>query len=810
MTFCVANGWGWIAGLLVCIAATSSARAASPDVREILPRGGQRGTEIDVILRGDHLSDAQEILFYQAGLSAAKIEYEKKQVKARFRIAADAPLGQHALRLRTATGVSELRTFWVGPFPVVQEDSKQPPIKFESPQQIPLNVTVEGTINNEEADYFAVNAAKGQHLSVEVEGIRLGGAMFDPYIAIFDARHFQIAACDDTPLLKQDPFASIPVPKDGRYVVMVRDASFGGGANFHFRMHVGTFPRPHVIFHCGGVAGTSLAAQFLGDIGGTITQTLQLPSDAQGNVPFYAGQNGQSPPSPNYLRVDRFPDVLQVQPNQSIATATAATMDPPLAFEGAVTQPEHSDYYRFGAKKGQLLDLTVYARRLGSPLDSVLTLYDAGGKKLASNDDSGGPDSYLRFNPPADGLYVLGIRDQLRGGGPEYVYRIEVVPPAPSVKLSIPEAGRNGSPSQERQAIAVARGNRMATMIRLTRAGADGAMKLEMPDLPPGITMHCGVVDKNENTVPVIFEAVADAPVAGGLCTLLARPVDASEHWIGRFEQRIPLVVGQPNNTVYYETTVDQLAVAVTKEAPFNLEIQAPRSPIAQGGQMDLNVTARRRPGFDKPISLQLLYQPQGIGARGQADIAPGKTEATLQLSASAQSRVGKYPLIVLGWAEDDGKVWAASEPEELEITQPFVNLKIEMATAEQGQNAAVACTVENRMPFDGMAKAELLGLPVGATATPQEFSASDKRLVFNVAVDAKCPPGHSKTLFCRVTVVKDAQPIVQDLGQGGDLRIDAKSPPPKNAPAVSQGPATVPSQPLSRLDKLRQEQNRQ
>ena len=793
-------------GLLVVFGA-SAALAASPDLRQVIPRGGQRGTEVDVVLTGQNLADAQEILFYQPGLSVAKLQFDNKELQARLKIAADAALGEHALRLRTATGISELRTFWVGPFPTVQADGKQPPIKFEAPQKIPLNVTVEGVLGSEQADYFEVNAKKGQRLSVEVEGMRLGGAMFDPYVAIFDSRHFQLAFCDDTPLLKQDPYASIVMAQDGPCIVMVRDASFSGGPEFRFRMHVGTFARPAVIFPCGFQAGHTIQAQFLGDVSGTIAQSLVLPEGTQKICPFYARQDGPSPPSPNYLRVGDFPDVMQVQPNQTLATATAAPMDPPLAFDGVIAAPGRSDYYRFNARKGQTLDLTVYARRLGSPLDSVLSVYDAAGKRLASNDDAGGPDSYLRFNVPADGAYLLGINDQLRGGGPEYVYRIEVTKPAASVTLSIPDAGRNGAPSQERQTMVVGRGNRMATMIRLSRAGADGAVVLEAPDLPPGITMHYDPIEKGEVNVPVIFAAAADAPVAGKLCQLLARPADAKENWRGHFQQIVPLVTGQPNNTVYHETQVDKLAVAVAGEAPFWLAIETPKVPPAQGGATELHVTARRRAGFDKPIAVHLLYQPPGIGAVGRGEIAAGHSEATLAISASNQAKPGKYKLIILGSADDGGRVWVASEPEELEVSQPYVTMKIQMAAIEQGQSAAVACDVEHRLPFEGKAKAELLGLPMGASAPPVEFSMSDQRLVFNVAVDAKCPPGQNKSLFCRVTVVKNALPIVQDLAQGGVLRVDAKSPVRQDVPALAKAPTTAPAQPMSRLDKLRLEQ---
>src|SRR5437763_327240 len=97
--------------------------AASPTLGSVMPRGGQRGTE-----------DAE--------------------VKATLKIAADCTLGEHAVRLRTASGVSELKTFWVGALPVVEE--KEPNSEFAAAQPVPLNVTVHGSITSEDVDYFAV------------------------------------------------------------------------------------------------------------------------------------------------------------------------------------------------------------------------------------------------------------------------------------------------------------------------------------------------------------------------------------------------------------------------------------------------------------------------------------------------------------------------------------------------------------------------------------------------------------------------------------------------------------------------------
>src|SRR5437762_5278555 len=79
----------------------AAARAASPALNSVMPRGGQRGSEIELTLAGDRLADAQEILFYQPGLTVKKLAAPTtQQVKMQVSIAADAAIGEHALRVR--------------------------------------------------------------------------------------------------------------------------------------------------------------------------------------------------------------------------------------------------------------------------------------------------------------------------------------------------------------------------------------------------------------------------------------------------------------------------------------------------------------------------------------------------------------------------------------------------------------------------------------------------------------------------------------------------------------------------------------
>src|SRR2546425_8335404 len=199
--------------LAVTIAAISTTLpAASPTLSRLNPPAAQKGTEAEVILEGSHLGDAKEILFYDSAITVSKVtSIDDNKFKATFKIP-DTALGEHTLRVRTATGISELRTFHVGPYPIVQE--KEPNSDFKNPQPIPLNCTVAGVIENEDIDYFVVTLKKGQRMTAEVEGIRLGMTLFDPYIAIMDTNRFELATCDDSSLGLQDPIVSFIAPKD--------------------------------------------------------------------------------------------------------------------------------------------------------------------------------------------------------------------------------------------------------------------------------------------------------------------------------------------------------------------------------------------------------------------------------------------------------------------------------------------------------------------------------------------------------------------------------------------------------------------
>ena len=87
-------------------------------------------------------------------------------------IAPDCRLGEHVAQVRTKSGISEYRTFFVGALSAI--DEKEPNTLFDQPQAIEMNHTVHGVVQGEDVDYYQVDVKKGQRISAEVEGMRFG------------------------------------------------------------------------------------------------------------------------------------------------------------------------------------------------------------------------------------------------------------------------------------------------------------------------------------------------------------------------------------------------------------------------------------------------------------------------------------------------------------------------------------------------------------------------------------------------------------------------------------------------------------
>ncbi|VAX36982.1 hypothetical protein MNBD_PLANCTO02-706 [hydrothermal vent metagenome] len=793
---------------------SKSLQAASPALRYIAPRGAQQGTEVKVTFSGRWLNDAQEVYFYQPGITLLKFEKAKssKVCIAYLKIAKNCKVGEHTLAIRTKSGVSDFRSFWVGRFAEVAE--KEPNTEFVKPQEISKNITVTGVIQREDVDYFVIDAKKGERISAEVEGIRLGELLFDPYLAILDSKRFELATSDDFSLLRQDAALSIIAPADGKYIIELRESAYGGNGRCKYRLHVGTFPRPSGIYPAGGKVGSEVTVSFVGDASGVISQKVKLPVKRDNHYSIFAKDKGGIAPSANPFRVSLYDNVLEAEPNNDQSNATKGNISE--AYNGIIQAEGDVDYFKFTTKKGAVLDFECYARRLRSPLDPVMALYNKQGKRVAYNDDSRGPDSYFQYKIPADGEYFLMVKDHLDRGGKDFVYRVEVHSPEPSLSLLIPRNSRYG---QERQTIVVPRGNRFATVMEVTRQNVKGEINLTATNLPPGVSIQTETMPAGMTTMPVLFEAKKEAPMGGKLF--------AENHFKAKLKnKKTELQAGFHHRTMYVrggngggqsfiDGVVHQIPITVVEESPFTIEIVQPKAPLVQNGTMTLKVVVHRKKGFDAPVQVLFPFRSPGVSATSSIKIPKGKSEGYYPINANGNARVGKWKVFAIGGAENKGVVWVSSQLATLEVTKPFITVALSRTACEQGKEAEIICKIKQLVPFKGTATIKLIGFPNKVTTTDIKVTKDQKEAVFKVKTDAKSPVGRHKSIYCQILVPVNGGESIHRAGRV-ELRIDKPRPPKKKkvttqktkpSKVVKKNVVIKPTiKRLTRLEKLRLE----
>jgi len=108
------------------------------------------------------------------------------------------------------------------------------------------------------------------------------------------------------------------------------------------------------------------------------------------------------------------------------------TLSLPIIINGRIL-PGDVDRFRFRARKGYKLVAAVYARQLIPYLadavpgwfQATLSLQDSKGKEIAYLDDyKFNPDPIIYYEIPADGEYIVEIKDAIFRGREDFVYRI--------------------------------------------------------------------------------------------------------------------------------------------------------------------------------------------------------------------------------------------------------------------------------------------------------------------------------------------------------------------------------------------------
>ncbi len=427
------------------------------------------------------------------------------------KITPDAAPGRRELRVMTTLGLTSPMAFCVGEFPEFSESS--PPstsqmdaYRFKAAGQaadgdaeITLPAVANGQIMPGDVDRFRFKARKGQRLVAVVQARDLIPYLadavpgwFEATLALYDSKGNELA-CADRYRFHPDPVLCYEIPADGEYVVEICDSIYRGRQDFVYRITVGELPLVTSIFPLGHRAGDRTAIELTGCNLPAATLTADDRDRQPGVYPLSLGK-GQCASDCVPFAVDSLPECLEQSGNDTPKTAQKLTL--PIIVNGRIEKPGDRDVFSFAAKAGSEVVAEVMARRLDSPLDSVLTLTDSSGKRLALNDDNEDKgaglethhaDSFIRAKLPADGMYYIHLGDLQDKGGREYAYRLRVSEPRPDFELRVvpPSINMRAGASSPITVYAVRRDG-FAGEITLAVKGSQGVFTLGGGRIPAG------------------------------------------------------------------------------------------------------------------------------------------------------------------------------------------------------------------------------------------------------------------------------------------------------------------------------------
>ena len=541
--------------------------------------------------------------------------------------------GDRELRLGTRAGLTNPLCFQVGLLPETSEPEFKDPGKPFTPK-VQLPILLNGQILPGEADHFRFSAKKGQNLTIETQARYLIPYLadavpgwFQATLTLYDSKGKELAYAGNY-LFNPDPVLFYSIPRDGDYELEIRDSIYRGREDFVYRVSVSQQPFITQMFPLGGRTGIFTVAS----ISGWNLDTNELPLDtARGAAEIRQAQLRKSNRIP--YAVGTLPECNEIEDNGTVEDAQRTAL--PQIINGRISKPGDVDIFRFDANAGDEVVAEVYARRLNSPLDSLLWLSDANGKALGYNDDNGdknvgllthNADSYLRLRLPEKGTYFVHLADSQNHGGHDYGYRLRISEPTPDFALLASPSSIN----------VLAGGTVPLTVEALRKDGFNGEIELSLKDAPPGFKLSGAKIpagcDRLRFTLtapqkpleqPINLQLEGRAKIDG---QMVSRPVTPAEDMMQAFIYRHMV----PSQELMVATGFNK------RRAPMLELADDKRVQIPAGSSAGVRVKMPKRPGAPAPpIYLELSEPPAGLTLR-DVNITPG--ELTFAIAADSNT----------------------------------------------------------------------------------------------------------------------------------------------------------------------------
>lgn len=466
---------------------SSFSMAAEPNLKSINPMGCRLGESVEITLIGTGMEQGGTLYFSRDGISAEHIEKNRFRIKT----STDAVVGDCDLWIATLEGLAGPRRFRISHDPIIAE--QQDNNSREDSQTVPFPSLIDGRLDKKaDLDWFAFHGQKGQQITITCRSPSLDGnvqgvfTLFGPLgrELVHSASH------------EREPRVRYRLPATGTYRVLVHDRAYRHDDFSFYRLELTTRPLD--------------------------------------------GARDQH----SFIHPDKLFAAIEVEDEKEQSRQSPQAIELPCRVSGRFLERNDVDWFRFQAKKAQMVHVEAFGERLGQLMDLEMTIHDAD-KLVTTVGDLVAPkdapptlplaslDPSMDWKVPADGEYRIAVRDLYGGSvfGANRVYQLIVAVAQPGFfAITMPDS------SKPSRGVFVKRGETCEISVIVMRTGSfSEPVTVRETTAIRGLTIEPCIVDGKEMTKKIRLSAGQDTAIGFQSLRLVA------EAQIGSDKQVVPV-----------------------------------------------------------------------------------------------------------------------------------------------------------------------------------------------------------------------------------------------------------------------------
>jgi hypothetical protein len=681
-------------------------------LRAISPTGVARGQSVTLTMTGARMAGAMGVYFDDPAIEGRALTAadpkSADQVKVQTTIGSEARIGIHRVFLQTPSGATGTVAFAVGGWPEVLE--REPNDAPATAQPIPLPVTLIGALEKAgDVDSYRFEARAKQEVVFQLVGAAIRSRI-NAVLTLTDHAG-RLLARGNPAGSRPEPLLGYRFSNAGAYVLQVRDSEDAGGVDVTYRLNIGEFPVATAAFPLGLRRGTTATVRLTGyNLGRDAEVSVTAPTLAAAISPW-----GQTMPVPGHLlaapslAVGQDPEIAESETAPAAAgrgerRAEGPPLVPvPCTINGRIDHPgarPDVDEFRFHSRHGHALMLEVAARRLGSPLDSLLEVLDSKGL----------PVERATIRPVAETALVLSNRESTSGSFRIQSWNDLAVNDFVYAGRELLQISRLPGGPDEDISFHSFRGQRIGILGTTPEAHSIGTPLYKVQVYPPGRTFP-------PNGMPLFRVSYRndDGGVLYGKDSRLTFDPPAD----GEYRVRISDVRGQQGPEYAYRLSIHP------PRPDFRITLSPEHPNLLRGTRIPISAEIERHDGFDGPVEIRLEGLPAGFTA--EPGVIPASADSTTLTIAAAPGATTPAQLVsshirLVGAAWIAGKqVVRADEPQNgvrlltvLPDPDIQVTTDVRQLTLRPGGEVEVVAQVERRHGFKGRVPIDVQNLPFG------------------------------------------------------------------------------------------------